>query len=64
MDHASLKAEFLQETAPLIADLEQKLLAIERAAALLEDEWRAALSLLHTVKGNCGMMRYLSLIHI
>lgn len=53
-----LQDVFVEETSPLAAAVEERLLALERTADSLADEWSAVLSLLHTIKGNCGMMRY------
>ena len=52
----SLHAVFLDETLPLAAEVEQRLLRLERDAAAFEDGWRALLGVLHTIKGNCGMV--------
>jgi two-component system, chemotaxis family, sensor kinase CheA len=55
MDDA-LHDVFLEETLPLAAQIESRLLHIERDAAALDDAWRAVLGTLHTIKGNCGMV--------
>jgi two-component system chemotaxis sensor kinase CheA len=55
IDEALLQV-FVEETAPLAAEVETRLLALERGAAALESQWRALLGALHTIKGNCGMV--------
>jgi two-component system chemotaxis sensor kinase CheA len=60
MDFAFLVSEFVHETTPLVVEAESKLLAIERTLASDahdEDLWRDLLGVLHTIKGNAGMVR-------
>jgi len=52
----SLHAVFLDETLPLAAEVQARLLRLEREAAAFGDAWRAVLGILHTIKGNCGMV--------
>lgn len=56
MIDASVHAIFVEETAPLAAEVTARLLEVERDAAALAGAWRALLGVLHTVKGNCGMV--------
>jgi two-component system chemotaxis sensor kinase CheA len=52
----ALYTAFVEETAPLAAEVESRLLGLERAAAALSADWRALLGVLHSIKGNCGMV--------
>src|SRR5262245_52187998 len=64
MDYNFLHSEFVRETAPLIVELEDRLLAIERAAQTNGPDhslWADVLRVLHTIKGNSGMMGYTAL---
>jgi two-component system chemotaxis sensor kinase CheA len=61
MDLAFLHADFVRETTPLAGEIETILLALE--GALERDEgaaplWRRLLNVLHTVKGNCGIVGF------
>jgi two-component system chemotaxis sensor kinase CheA len=58
MDAEVLHRAFVEESTPLAAEVEQTLLRIERTAEALQQQWTALLGMLHTIKGNCGMMRY------
>jgi HPt (histidine-containing phosphotransfer) domain-containing protein len=40
----------------LVDEVEARLVAVERTTQALEQEWRALLGALHTIKGNCGMV--------
>jgi two-component system chemotaxis sensor kinase CheA len=60
MDFEFLWMEFMHETAPLAVAAEATLLAIERNVQAGEPDdalWRELLGLLHTIKGNAGMVR-------
>ena len=48
---------FYQDTAPLVAQVRERLLAIERSVEALIDDWQHVLGCLHTIKGNSGMMQ-------
>lgn len=52
----TLDAVFRAETSVLLDEVEARLLGVERGARALEQEWRALLGALHTIKGNCGMV--------
>lgn len=52
----TLDGIFRAETRVLVDEVEARLVAVERTAQALEQEWRALLGALHTVKGNCGMV--------
>ena len=52
-----LYAAFYADTAPMVAQLGDRFLTLERSAEALVEEWKTALGLLHTIKGNCGMAR-------
>ena len=58
MHDEDLHAIFLEETSPLAAEVQDRLLRLERDAAALHAQWRELLGVLHTVKGNCGMVGY------
>lgn len=55
-DDTEVDTVFRVETSSLFDDAEARLLAVERACRSLDQEWRALLGLLHTIKGNCGMV--------
>ncbi|HUQ02091.1 MAG TPA: ATP-binding protein [Kofleriaceae bacterium] len=55
-DDSEVESVFRAETAVLFDDAEGHLLAVERACRVLDQEWRALLGSLHTIKGNCGMV--------
>lgn len=48
---------FVGDTAPLVAQLGERLLSLERSIEALGEDWGEVMGLLHTVKGNCGMIR-------
>jgi two-component system, chemotaxis family, sensor kinase CheA len=52
-----LRDAFLRDTAPLVAQVGERLLAIERSVEAISEDWRQVLGLLHTIKGNSGMMQ-------
>ena len=53
---AALDVVFRAETEVLVDEVETRLVGVERAGQALEQEWRALLGALHTIKGNCGMV--------
>ena len=55
-EDSEIDAVFRAETAILFGEADVRLLAVERACGVLDQEWRALLGLLHTIKGNCGMV--------
>ena len=67
-DLTSLRAEFVDETLPLALEVDAKLLLIERALESKNERdengagnsprWREVLGFLHTIKGNCGIVRF------
>jgi two-component system chemotaxis sensor kinase CheA len=59
VDFDFLLSEFVDETSPLVVEAESRLLAIERglgSGRADEGAWRDVLGLLHTIKGNAGMV--------
>jgi two-component system, chemotaxis family, sensor kinase CheA len=56
-EHEELRDAYLRDTAPLVGQVGERLLAIERAAESIAEDWRRVLGLLHTIKGNSGMMQ-------
>jgi len=58
MQDENLHAVFVEETQPLAAEVQARLLRLERDAGLLHEEWREVLGVLHTIKGNCGMVGF------
>ncbi len=56
-EHEELWDAFIRDTAPLVAQVGERLLALERSLESLGEEWREVMGLLHTIKGNCGMMQ-------
>lgn len=56
IEDGEIEAIFRAETTILFGEADVRLLAVERACRVLEQEWRALLGLVHTIKGNCGMV--------
>lgn len=52
-----LEEAFYRDTAPLVEEVRERLLSVERTVEALSDDWKQILGLLHTIKGNCGMMQ-------